>query len=238
MRTLGLIGGMSWESTQSYYALINQGVRASLGGLHSAEIILHSVDFGPIEAMQANGEWKRAGARLAGIGRRLEMAGADALILCTNTMHKVAGPIEQATSVPFLHISEITRQAIQAAGYHRVALLGTRYAMEESFLTDRLAGDTIRVDVPESSDREVINRVIFDELCQGVVNAESRRRFEAIIEGLADQGAEAVILGCTEIGLLVDAETSPVPLFDTTRLHTDAAVAFALGDQPETIIGR
>lgn len=228
MKTLGLIGGMSWESTQSYYALINQGVRASLGGLHSAEILLHSVDFAPIETMQANDEWKRAGARLAGIGRRLEMAGADALLLCTNTMHKVAGPIEQATSVPFLHIGDVTRQAIKAAGYRQIALLGTRYAMEESFLTDRLVDDTLRVDVPESGDRALIDRVIFDELCQGIVDAESRRRVEAIIEGLVDQGAEAVILGCTEIGLLVDAEASPVPLLDTTRLHADAAVAFAL----------
>ena len=228
MKTLGLIGGMSWESTQLYYRLINEGVRRELGGLHSAELILHSVDFAAIEQMQVNGQWPRAGAQLAGIGRRLEMAGADALVLCTNTMHKVAAQIEQATSVPFLHIADVTRRAIEAEGYRRVALLGTRFTMEEAFLIDRLQSDELTVVVPEQPERDFIDGIIFDELCRGVTREASRAGYQRIIERLVGDGVEAVVLGCTEIGLLVDGASLPVPVFDTTRLHAEAAVAFAL----------
>lgn len=230
MKTLGLIGGMSWASTQTYYRLINEGVQARLGGLHSAEIILHSVDFAPIERMQAEGAWQRAGGRLAGIGRRLEMAGADVLILCTNTMHRIAPSIDQATTIPFLHIADVTREACEAAGYERVLLLGTRLTMEESFLLDRLRSDTLEVQVPEAADREMIDRIIFSELCRGVVAEDSRIAFQRIIEAHRTAGVDAVILGCTEIGLLLDAPGASVPQLDTTRLHADAAVAFAMGD--------
>jgi len=228
MKTLGLIGGMSWESTQLYYRLINEGVRAELGGLHSASLNLQSVDFAPIEQMQAEGQWARAGAQLAGIAKRLEMAGADGVILCTNTMHKVAEPIADALSVPFLHIGDVTRAAIEAAGYSQVSFLGTRFTMDEPFMIDRLQTDSLRVDVPDLADREIINRVIFEELCRGKILEASRAEYHRIIQQLADQGAEAVVFGCTEIGMLVDPASLPIPCLDTTQLHADAAVSWML----------
>ncbi len=229
MKRLGLLGGMSWESTQTYYRLINQGVRARLGGLHSAELVLHSVDFEPIERLQAAGRWDEAGTILADGARGLEAAGAKALALCTNTMHKVAHVIEATVGIPLLHIADATAEAITAAGYASVGLLGTRFTMEEEFYRGRLARRFgLTVLVPDHSDRNVVDRVIFDELCVGRVLEDSRAHYRQIMSGLADRGAEAVILGCTEISLLVGAKDSPVPLFDTTALHAAAAVDWML----------
>ncbi len=230
MKTLGLIGGMSWVSTQNYYRRINEEVQRRLGGLHSAELILHSVDFAAIEAMQTSGEWKRAGARLAGIGRRLEMAGADGLVLCTNTLHKVADTVAQASSIPLLHIADPTREAIEAANHTRVGLLGTRFTMDEGFLIDRIRSSALEVEVPDAADRERLDRIIFDELCRGEVTAEACATLRRIVANLRAGGAEAVILGCTELTLLVDEVQPALPLFDTTHLHADAAVDFAVGD--------
>ncbi|WP_041381728.1 aspartate/glutamate racemase family protein [Spiribacter curvatus] len=230
MKTLGLIGGMSWASTQTYYRLINEGVQQQLGGLHSAEVLLHSVDFAAIERMQSNAEWKRAGARLAGIGRRLEMAGADALVLCTNTMHKVADSIDQATSIPFLHIGDITRRAIDAGEHTHVGLLGTRFTMEEGFLAERIRSDAVTVDIPDEADRIRIDQVIFNELCRGEVVPASREVLQRIIADQEARGVEAVIFACTEIGLLLNPTDLKLPVLDTTELHARAAVAFALAD--------
>ncbi len=229
MKTIGLIGGMSWESTVSYYRLINEAVKSRLGGLHSARLILYSVDFHDVERLQQAGDWEAAGALLAGAARTLEEAGAELLVLCTNTMHKVAAPIEAATTIPLLHIADPTAEAIRRAGHATVGLLGTRFTMEQPFYRDRLReGYGLRVLIPEAEDREAVHRIIFDELCLGKVLPESRSVFRGILTRLAAQGAGAIILGCTEISLLVAAEDSRVPLFDTTALHAEAAVAAAL----------
>jgi len=229
MRTIGLIGGMSWESSAEYYRLINEGVKARLGGLHSARSVLLTVDFAEVEAMQQVGRWDEAGLLLAEAARSLERAGADCLVLCTNTMHKVADAITGAVRIPFIHIADATAAAIRAGGLQRVGLLGTRFTMEEAFYTGRLvARHDLEVLVPEADDRAVVNRVIYEELCLGAVRAESRAQYRAIMARLAARGAEGIILGCTEITLLVSAEDSAVPLFDTTRLHALAAVDFAL----------
>jgi len=229
MKTIGLIGGMSWESTVSYYRLINEAVKSRLGGLHSARLILYSVDFHDVERLQQAGDWEAAGALLAGAARTLEEAGAELLVLCTNTMHKVAAPIEAATTIPLLHIADPTAEAIRRAGHATVGLLGTRFTMEQPFYRDRLReGYGLRVLIPEAEDREAVHRIIFDELCLGKVLPESRSVFRGILGRLAAQGAGAIILGCTEISLLVAAEDSRVPLFDTTALHAEAAVAAAL----------
>lgn len=228
LKTIGLIGGMSWESTVPYYRLINQTIRERLGGYHSAKILLDSVDFAEIEAMQAADDWQRAGDMLALAGRVLEAGGADLLILCTNTMHKVAPAIEAAIDIPFIHIADPTAAALSAAGVTRAGLLGTRFTMEQSFYRDRLASRGIDAAIPDAASREIVHRVIYDELVHGVVSPSSREAYRAIIDGLVRAGAQAVILGCTEIGLLVDAEDSPVPLFDTTVLHARAAAEWAL----------
>jgi len=228
LKTIGLIGGMSWESTVPYYRLINQAIRERLGGYHSAKILLDSVDFAEIEAMQAADDWERAGDMLARAGRVLEAGGADLLVLCTNTMHKVAPAIEAATGIPFIHIADPTAAALSAAGVTRAGLLGTRFTMEQSFYRDRLVSRGIDAVIPDPADREIVHRVIYDELVQGVVSPSSREAYRAIIAGLVGAGAQAVILGCTEIGLLVGAEDSPVPLFDTTVLHAQAAAEWAL----------
>ena len=229
MRRLGLLGGMSWESTQTYYRLINQGVRARLGGLHSAELILHSVDFEPIERLQTAGRWDEAGTMLATAAAGLEAAGAQGLALCTNTMHKVVPAIEAAVGIPLLHIADATAEAIVAAGYESVGLLGTRFTMEETFYRGRLADrHGLSVLVPDGAERSLVDRVVFDELCVGRVLEDSRTRFRDIMSGLADRGAGAIILGCTEISLLVSSKDSPVPLFDTTALHATAAVEWML----------
>ena len=229
MKTIGLLGGMSWESTIPYYRLINEGVKQRLGGLHSAQILLHSVDFHEIEACQSGGDWQRAGEILAQAAAGLQQAGAEGIVLCTNTMHKVAEAIESACDVPFLHIADATGRAITAKGQRRVALLGTRYTMEQDFYRGRLqqqfAIDTL---IPEAEDRGRINQIIFDELCLGTFSADSRDYYLQVIELLAEQGAEGVIFGCTEIGLLVPEESSPLPVFDTAAIHAADAVEFML----------
>ena len=229
MKTIGLLGGMSWESTIPYYRLINEGIKQRLGGLHSAQVLLHSVDFHEIEECQRRGEWDKTGDILAEAALGLQRAGAEGIVLCTNTMHKVADAIESRCSLPFLHIADATGRAITGAGMTRVALLGTRYTMEQDFYRGRLqqqfAIDTL---IPEAEDRTRINQIIFDELCLGVFNAHSRDYYLQVIDALAEQGAEGVIFGCTEIGLLVPEESSPLPVFDTTAIHAADAVEFML----------
>lgn len=229
MKTIGLIGGMSWESTADYYRRLNELVKQRLGGLHSAKIVLHSVDFAEIEALQANGAWVEAGLQLAEVARSLEAGGADFLVLCTNTMHKVAPAIENASDLPLLHIADATAAAIRQAGFVRVGLLGTRFTMEQDFYRGRLVEQHgLDVIVPDDDGRNLVHRVIYDELCLGVVREESREGYRQVIARLVDQGAQAVILGCTEIAMLVSAADSPVPVFDTTAIHAQAAVDEAL----------
>ncbi|ROR13233.1 amino acid racemase [Erwinia sp. JUb26] len=229
MKTLGLIGGMSWESTLPYYRAINEGIKRELGGLHSAKLVLWSVDFHEIEACQASGDWEKAGQMLADAAVALKRAGAEGIVLCTNTMHKVAQPIIDQSGLPFLHIADGTAAAIKRAGMSQVALLGTRYTMEQDFYRGpMLAQHGITTLVPDEADRQQINRIIFDELCQGRFTAESKSRYLAIIDGLVARGAEGVIFGCTEIGLLLNASDCPVPVFDTTAIHAEAAVEFML----------
>ncbi|MBT0961329.1 aspartate/glutamate racemase family protein [Denitromonas iodatirespirans] len=229
MKTIGLLGGMSWESTVSYYQAINRGVNAALGGLHSARVMLASVDFGPIEAAQHRGDWDATAQMLTEAGRSVEAGGADFLLICTNTMHKVAPQIEAALSIPLLHIADATGEVLQADGVRRVGLLGTRFTMAQDFYTGRLRERFgLDVRVPEAEAQDVVHRIIYDELCHGVVSDASRARYLEIIAGLHAQGAEAVILGCTEIALLVQPAHTSVPLYDTTALHAAAAVKYAL----------
>lgn len=229
MKTIGLLGGMSWESTIPYYRLINEGVKEKLGGLHSASLLLHSVDFHEIEVCQRSGEWERAGDILAQAAAGLEQAGAQGIVLCTNTMHKVAGQIEARCQVPFLHIADATGRAIVDQRLQKVALLGTRYTMEQDFYRGRL-GEQFAIEtlIPQEADRERVNQIIFDELCLGTFSDESRDYYIALIARLAEQGAQGVIFGCTEIGLLVSQAQSPIPVFDTAALHAADAVAFML----------
>lgn len=228
MKTIGLLGGMSWESTLPYYRIINQRIGRELGGLHSAKILLFSVDFQEIEALQHAGDWERAGAILAEAARRLEMAGADFLVLCTNTMHIVAPAIQREVRIPLLHIADATADVIQQAGIRSVGLLGTRFTMEGTFYRGQLEERGLRVLVPEAAERDEIHRVIYDELCRGEILEASRFAYERIMRRLVEEGAEGIILGCTEIGLLVKPESSPVPLFDTTEIHARAAALRAL----------
>ncbi|MCB1555603.1 MAG: aspartate/glutamate racemase family protein [Xanthomonadales bacterium] len=234
MKTLGLIGGMSWESTLPYYRFINEAVGRRLGGLHSAKLVLYSVDFAEIERMQRDDAWDEAGAHLADAARTLESAGASLIVLCTNTMHKVAEAIEASVAIPLLHIADATGVAVRQAGLRRVGLLGTRFTMEQAFYRDRLqARHGLDVIVPDEADRDTVHRVIYEELCRGRFLDAARTEFCAIIQKLVDGGAEAIILGCTEIGLLVRADDVTVPLFDTARLHAEHAVAVALDVRPE-----
>jgi len=229
LKTIGLIGGMSWESTVLYYRTINEAIKFRLGGLHSAKIILYSVDFHEIESLQRVGDWDSAGAMLASAAKSLETAGAQCLVLCTNTMHKVASKLEAAVSVPLLHIADATGAVISKSGFSTVGLLGTRFTMEQPFYRERLVqGFGLDVIVPPEGDRELIHRVIYEELCRGVTSAQSRSEFRRIMEALAAQGAQAIILGCTEISLLVGTPDASVPLFDTTAIHGLAAAEFAL----------
>ena len=229
MKTIGLIGGMSWESTLVYYRIVNETVRERLGGLHSARLLLYSVDFQEIEVLQRTGRWDVAGQRLADAARSLAGAGADFLVLCTNTMHKVAPAIEAATSLPLLHIADATAAAILAQGHRKVGVLGTRFTMEQALYRERLTGrHGLEVLVPDEDDRATVDRVIFDELCRGEVLEASRAQYRRIIAALAARGAQAIILGCTEIPLLVGADDSPVPLFDTTAIHARLAAEHAL----------
>lgn len=231
MKTIGLLGGMSWESTQTYYRLINEGVRDRLGRLHSAQLVLYSVDFEPIEQLQSADRWDDAASILVEAASSIEAAGADFLVLCTNTMHKVAPSIEGAISIPLLHIADATADAIKAAGLTTVGLLGTRFTMAEEFYRGRLTEQHgIEVLVPDEPERETIDRVIFEELCVGKVLGGSRERYRDIMHALAASGAQAIVLGCTEISMLVTAEDAPVPLFDTTRIHAERAVYAALED--------
>ena len=229
MKTLGLIGGMSWESTLPYYRLINEGVKARLGGLHSARLVLYSVDFSEVEELQRTGQWEAAGALLAQAASALQTAGAQGLVLCTNTMHKVAGAIQAAVDVPLLHIADATALAVRAAGCERVGLLGTRFTMEQDFYKARLAESFgLQVLVPPPVQRDAVHRIIYEELCLGQEHAASRAVYRQVMADLVAQGAQAIILGCTEISLLVGAQDSAVPLFDTTALHAQAAVDWML----------
>ncbi|MFT3849589.1 MAG: aspartate/glutamate racemase family protein [Propionivibrio sp.] len=229
MKTIGLIGGMSWESTVTYYRAINETIKHQLGGLHSAKIVLYSVDFHEIERLQHAGDWDAAGRLLGAAARSLEAAGADFLVLCTNTMHKVAAPIEAAVAIPLLHIADPTAGQIKAAGHSTVGLLGTRFTMEQAFYRERLeARHGLRVVVPDDESRATVHRVIYGELCLGVVKPESRAAYRRIMADMAAQGAEAIILGCTEISLLVGPQDADVPLFDTTAIHAGAAADYAL----------
>lgn len=229
MNIIGLIGGMSWESSAEYYRLINRAVRDRLGALRSAEILMFSVDFGPIERAQHEGRWDEMGEMLAKAARRLQAGGADCVLLCTNTMHKVAGAIEGAVSIPFLHIADPVGQAARAKGWKKLGLLGTAFTMEQDFISGRLA-ERFGLDVitPPPEARAVVHRVIYEELCAGVIREESLAAYRRIVAELAARGAEAVVLGCTEISLLIRQEHTGVPLLDTTTLHAAAAVDFAL----------
>jgi amino-acid racemase len=226
--TIGFLGGMSWESSALYYRLANELVRDRLGGLHSARCILLSVDFAEVEAMQVAGEWDAAGALLAVAAQQVEAAGADLLVLCTNTMHKVADQVQAAVTIPLLHLADVTAVALLEAGMTTVGLLATAFTMEQAFYRDRLAGHGLTVLTPDAADRADVHRIIYDELCLGVVTEESREAYRGVMRRLVDAGAEAIVLGCTEIELLVSAADSPVPVFPTTRLHVEAAVEASL----------
>jgi aspartate racemase len=229
MKTIGLLGGMSWESTELYYRLINVETKRLLGGLHSAPIVMVSVDFHEIERHQAHDDWDASARILSEYARRIETAGAELLLICTNTMHKVADQVAAAIGIPLLHIADATATHVKASGVCTVGLLGTRFTMEQSFYTGRLEQGGLRVLVPDEEDRALVHRVIYEELCLGQVNPGSRQEFLRIIDALHASGAEAIIEGCTEIGLLVGQEHTAVPLFDTTRIHASQAVVAALG---------
>lgn len=229
MKTIGLLGGMSWESTATYYRAINTGVSRALGGLHSAEIVLYSVDFAPIQTRQAAGDWAATEEILVDAARRVQRAGADFLLVCTNTMHKVAPAIEEAISIPLLHIADATAEALVKDGVQTVGLLGTAFTMEQNFYKGRLAErHGLKVLVPSPASRRSVHTIIYDELCRGKILGSSRKRYLEIVNDLAAAGAEAVILGCTEIGLLLKPEDTPVALYDTTAIHAARAVDLAL----------
>lgn len=230
MRTLGLLGGMSWESTVPYYRIINERVRERLGGLHSAKLVLYSVDFAEIEQLQHVGDWDTAGHSLAHAAQALERAGAEAMVICTNTMHRVLEAIEAAIGIPVLHIADATARLVRAQGVDKVGLLGTRFTMEQDFYRGRLERNMLDVVVPDAEERADIHRIIYDELCLGVIREASRTRIQTIMRALVENGAQGVILGCTEIGLLVGAADTSVPVFDTTRIHAEYAADWALGD--------
>ncbi len=233
MKTIGLLGGMSWESTAGYYRAINEGVKKALGGLHSAKIALYSVDFDPIEKMQHAGNWTATAEALATAAKKIEAAGADFLLICTNTMHKVAPEVQTAIDIPLLHIADATGERLVNEGIKSVGLLGTAFTMEQAFYKDRLEDKFgLNVLVPDDRDRKIVHTVIYQELCLGKVIAESKRHYLRIIDELADEGAEAVILGCTEIGMLVGQADTEVMLFDTTAIHAEQAVAWAISGSP------
>ncbi len=230
MKTIGLIGGMSWESTVTYYQLINQRVKELLGGLHSAKILLYSVDFAEIEHYQAQGEWEQSGRMLAEIALNLEQAGADIIIICTNTMHKVAPQIEQNIKIPILHIAEATAQAIIEKNITKIALLGTKYTMSQDFYKQKLIDNGLKVLIPNADDMEIVNDIIYQELCLGQIKAESKQKYLQIIAKLQAEGAEGIILGCTEIGLLINQNDISLPVFDTSQIHALAAARIAIAD--------
>ncbi len=230
MKTLGLIGGMSWESTVPYYQIINEAVKDRLGGLHSARLILYSVEFAEIEEMQSAGQWDTAAEVLGDAARKLESCGADYIVICTNTMHKVAPQIQRMISVPVIHIADATAEVLKQDGIRRIALLGTKYTMTQDFYKQRLIDQGFEVLIPAEEDIEPVNRIIFEELCVGEINDESRKEYQRIIQDLKDRGAEGVILGCTEIGMLIKPEDSVLPVYDTTLIHAQAAAEAALAE--------
>ena len=225
MKTIGLIGGMSWESSIEYYRIINQGVREVLGGVHSAKCVMVSVDFGEIEVLQMKGDWDQAGKILVDCAAKLETAGADLILICTNTMHLLAEQVQRAVEIPLLHIADATARAVRSAGLDSVGLLGTRFTMEKDFYRGRLEADHgLRVIIPDQAGRDLVHTVIYDELVQGQIREESRKGYLAVIEQLVEAGAQGIILGCTEIDLLIKESDSPVPVFDTMEIHARAAV--------------
>ena len=230
LKTIGLIGGMSWESTATYYKIINETVKEKLGGLHSAKCILYSVDFQEIEECQANGNWEKSGEILGEAAYNLEKAGADFIVICTNTMHKVVNQIKEKISIPILHIAEMTAEKILEKGLKNIALLGTKYTMEQDFYKSKLIEKGINVIIPDKNDIEIINEVIYDELCLGTINSNSKKKFLEIVDKLRSKGAEGIILGCTEIGLLIKNEDTDVPLFDTAIIHAEQAAIYSIKD--------
>ena len=228
LKTIGLIGGMSWESTVTYYKIINETVKEKLGGLHSAKCILYSVDFQEIEECQANGNWEKSGEILGEAAYNLEKAGADFIVICTNTMHKVVNQIKEKISIPILHIAEMTAEKILEKGLKNIALLGTKYTMEQDFYKSKLIEKGINVIIPDKNDVEIINEVIYDELCLGTINSDSKKKFLEIVDKLRSKGAEGIILGCTEIGLLIKNEDTDVPLFDTAIIHAEQAAMYSI----------
>ncbi|WP_196808128.1 aspartate/glutamate racemase family protein [Leptotrichia sp. oral taxon 879] len=228
MKTIGLIGGMSWESTVTYYKIINETIKEKLGGLHSAKCILYSVDFQEIEECQANGNWEKSGEILGEAAYNLEKAGADFIVICTNTMHKVVNQIKEKISIPILHIAEMTAEKILEKGLKNIALLGTKYTMEQDFYKSKLIEKGINVIIPDKNDIEIINEVIYDELCLGTINSDSKKKFLEIVDKLRNKGAEGIILGCTEIGLLIKNEDTDVPLFDTAIIHAEQAAIYSI----------
>ncbi len=227
-KTLGIIGGMSWESTESYYRLINEGIKAELGNLHSADLLIHSVDFAPIGELQAQGAWDEMGAIMASSAKRLQAAGAQGLLIATNTMHKVVNDVQAATNLSIIHIADATATAIKRKGLTKIALLGTQFTMTQDFYKQRLVDAGLQVLIPDTDARAEVHRIIYDELCQGQLIDSSRQYYSQVIQDLANAGAEGVILGCTEIGLLIKQEDSSIPVFDTTTIHAAAAVEFLL----------
>ncbi|MEB9972500.1 aspartate/glutamate racemase family protein [Bacillus cereus] len=228
MKVIGLIGGMSWESSVEYYRIINEEVKRRLGGLHSARCLLYSVDFEEIERYQSEGDWKKAGETLGDAARSLEKGGADFIVICTNTMHKVIDDIQEKISIPILHIADATANKIKEQGISSIGLLGTRYTMEQDFYKSRLESNGIKVIIPNDHEREIVNKIIYEELCLGKIQQTSRDYYKKIIQGLIETGAEGIILGCTEIGLLIKPEDSDAPLFDTTNIHAIEAVNMSL----------
>ena len=228
LKTIGLIGGMSWESTVTYYKIINETVKEKLGRLHSAKCILYSVDFQEIEECQANGNWEKSEEILGEAAYNLEKAGADFIVICTNTMHKVVNQIKEKISVPILHIAEMTAEKILEKGLKNIALLGTKYTMEQDFYKSKLIEKGINVIIPDKNDIETINEVIYDELCLGTINSDSKKKFLEIVDKLRSKGAEGIILGCTEIGLLIKNEDTDVPLFDTAIIHAEQAAMYSI----------
>lgn len=228
LKTIGLIGGMSWESTVTYYKIINETIKEKLGGLHSAKCILYSVDFQEIEECQANGNWEKSGEILGEAANNLEKAGADFIVICTNTMHKVVNQIKEKISIPILHIAEMTAEKILEKGLKNIALLGTKYTMEQDFYKSKLIEKGINIIIPDKNDIEIINKVIYDELCLGTINSNSKKKFLEIVDKLRNKGAEGIILGCTEIGLLIKNEDTDVPLFDTAIIHAEQAAIYSI----------
>lgn len=230
MKTIGLIGGMSWKSTVTYYQIINDTVKEQLGGLHSAKILLYSVDFSEIEECQAKGDWDKSANILAEAAKKLEKAGAHFIIICTNTMHKVAPQIQKEISIPIIHIADATAEKLKEKHILTVALLGTKYTMEQNFYKERIEDSGIKVMIPDDDDVELVNHVIYEELCLGIVSAASRKEYIRVINSMKEKGAEGVILGCTEIGLLINQSDSTIPVFDTTQIHAHVAAIKAIED--------